>query len=103
MRDQQSCPLRTSLPKVESSFRTALYCDGASSQSPVEIHSLNCETSGSTHDSFSTSCTDMAAVVDVSATNRMNFLLHYSCIFLLLCLAVRVGQQYSVSLVHTAQ
>ena len=65
-------PLRNSLPTVESSFRTALYCDGALSQSPVEKHSLSCETSGSIHDSSSTSCTDMAAGVDASATNRMN-------------------------------
>ena len=65
-------PLRTSLPRMESSFLTALYCGRALSHSLVVMHSHNCEISGSSHDSSSTSCTDIAAGVDVSATNRIN-------------------------------
>ena len=46
-------PLSTNLPQVQSSFLTALYCGGALSQSPVEMHSLKRDNSGSTADSFS--------------------------------------------------
>ena len=73
-------PLRTSLPSMESSFLTALYCGGALSHSPIVMHSLNYETSGSTHDSSSTSRTDIAAGVDASATNRITLPRRHSSI-----------------------
>ena len=54
-----------------SSVLTALYCGGTFFHSPVVTHSLNYQTSGSTHDD-STPCTDIAAGVDVLATNPIN-------------------------------
>ena len=95
-------PRRTTLPRMESSFLTALYCGVASSHSPVVmLLSLNCEISGSRHDSSSTSCTDIATGVDVSGTNQINSsarFVHTPFLFQ----DVKVGQQCFVYQVHTA-
>ena len=58
-------PLRTSLPRMESSFLTAFYCGEALIHSPVAMYPLNCEISGSSHDSSSIFSTDIAAGVDL--------------------------------------